>query len=304
MTLGILLLACVVVGGTPAAASPGQAPAAAVEDGPQTPSAPKKTGPPSTSDSGFAADMSIDFTRNGPAVWWQLTPSASFVVNDHWSLEAGLPIYLINSALSTDRASHVGLGDLYGSLTLDLSGDETTFYTTMSVSAPTGSVAQGLGYGQITWDWTNHAERSVGPLTPYVDAGFGNALDLTSRVNRARAGGVLGPPPAQVGSVFNGEGGIELDWSESVSLSVSAYVIAPWGQQIAVTRIGRQRTRVILHALTASERDQGVSTTLSASVTPALDLSVWFWHSGTFHNNTVSVSAVVHVSDWLKRPSP
>jgi hypothetical protein len=301
MTLGVLLLALVIDGGASGAASPGPGSGGSADDAPQTPSTAAKVREASTSDATFAADVSIDFTRVGKAAWWELTPSATFNIGSHWSIEAGLPCYVVNGAFSADHASHAGLGDVYGSLSLDLSGDETTFYTTLSVSAPTGNVSQGLGYGQVTWDWTNHVDRSFGRFAPYADVGFANAIDLTSRVNRSRAAGRVGPPQAQVGNVFNGEGGVEYSFSYYVSLSVSGYVIAPFGQQTAVTGAESQRVRTVLHTSATSQHDRGISSTLTAGLSRGLDVSVWFWHSSTFHDDTLSVDATVHVSELFKR---
>src|SRR5579871_2232159 len=163
------------------------------------------------SDSPVSVDLSIDLNRSGAAHWLGLTPSATYVINGHWSVEAGLPVFAVNGAMSQDGASHAGLGDVYGTVYLDLSTERTTFYTSGTMSAPTGRVSDGLGFGQVTWQWSNYVERSVGRVTPYADGGLSNGLDLESRVNRIRPGLRGNPPAPVIGRIVDGEGGVTLD---------------------------------------------------------------------------------------------
>jgi hypothetical protein len=251
------------------------------------------------SDSPVSVDLSIDVNRSGAARWSGFTPSVTFVANRRWSFEAGLPLFAVNGALSDDGQSHVGLGDAYGTVYFDLSSEATTFYTSASASAPTGSVRKGLGFGQVTWEWSNHVERSFGRVTPYGDGGISNGLDLSNRASHGRRG-ARAPAPI-VGRVIDGESGVAFGFSDAVSLSVSGYLTQSWGAQSTVTATGPRGKRAVVLSTANQVRDRGWSADLSVSTGRMADLSVWFWRSQTFYSNTLSVSLVLHLWEILHR---
>jgi hypothetical protein len=251
------------------------------------------------SDSPVSVDLSIDVNRSGAARWWGFTPSVTFVANGRWSFEAGLPLFAVNGALSADAKSHAGLGDAYGTVYFDLSGEATTLYTSASASAPTGSVSKGLGFGQATWQWSNHIERSFGRVTPYGDGGISNGLDLSSRASHPRRSGTALAPV--VGRVIDGETGLTFGFSDAVSLSVSGYLTQPWGAQSIVTATGPRGKRTVVVSTANLIRDRGWSVDLSAATGRMADLSVWFWRSQTFSSNTVSAGLVLHLWEILHR---
>ena len=96
----------------------------------------------------FSASVSLDSNHGAGGSWMQLTPGATYTLSPRWSVEGGVPVYYLTSgATYAGTASIGGIGDAYGSLSLDMSTDAATFYTTVTLSAPTGNVDQGLGAG-------------------------------------------------------------------------------------------------------------------------------------------------------------
>lgn len=250
-------------------------------------------------DAKFQAYVSVDFTKSRTAQSWEFTPSATYDVNDYWSIEVGAPLYLVNGALSGDGASHVGIGDVYGSVSLDASTDAVTFYSTLSVSAPTGNYDNGLGAGQATYEWTNHIGRDFGRVTPYAEAGLANAIDAAS--GGGSIGRLRGRPVIAVGNLFQGEAGLDVAVSDAVSASVSAYLIHPVGASTGVVtrrvpghpQAGPPESVINVADL---ERDRGLSASIDASLTAALDVTLWFWRSTTFHYDTASVNLALNLS--------
>jgi hypothetical protein len=107
------------------------------------------------------------------------------------------------------------------------------------------------------------------------------------------------------------EGGTDVDLSHSVSLTLSAYDIAPWGTQTLTSRLvaggaagnpgSGKHGRVFesAHQTTGGAvlaRDNGYTAALSYSPRPYLDLAAGYTRSVDFALNTVSFGIGVNLS--------
>lgn len=283
----------------------GQAPAQPVrtQTSAQRPAASKAASNPSGDDPAWSADLSINFNRSASATWWQVMPSVTRDLDDRWTIEFGAPVYFVSGVLSEDGLSHAGIGDVYASLSADLSGDVVTFSTTASGSLATGNVSKGLGAGQFTWEWSNHLARQIDRVTPYVDAGLSNALDYTASISRNFVVGRPGAASATSGTLFNAEVGTEVSLTDDVSVSGSAYITRGSGSQ--TTRSGPPRPgalRVPPATITTSNNDAGISAALWGGLTRGVDFNVEFWRSTTFRYNTVTVGITLKLVDLFRKP--
>ena len=229
-----------------------------------------------------------------------LTSSATYHFAEHFSLGAGIPVYLNRSASTTGTTTTNGIGDLFVSLGATWKGSALNYGTSVTGSAPTGDSTKGLSTGHATFDWNNRVDHSFSILTPFVDAGVGNSISDTLFFHR---------PFTSFGYLTHFEGGTDVDLSHSFSLTLSAYDIVPWGTQTIFSRavakgaVGSsgQHGRVFEtnHQTTGSasiNQDNGFSAGLSLSPKPYLDLDVGYTRSVKFAFNTFSWGVGVNLS--------
>ena len=259
----------------------------------------------SAADSPWGIDLGLNLNRVAGATWWDITPKIKRALDEHWTLELAVPIRLVPGTLTDDGLSHAGLGDLYGSIAVEVGTDDVTFNSELSASAATGSASKGLGSGEAEWDWINHVEKDFGSLTPYAEAGFSNSVDYATRISRNRAGGLTGATASSTGTLFNGELGTSLNLSDSVSLSVSGYISRGVGSQTVVTRTVTPRRpgtgRAPLLTTSNAGDDAGFASTLDGVLTRGVDVSVVFWRSTTYQYNTLSAGITLKLVDLFRK---
>lgn len=227
--------------------------------------------------SGLDVSITVDSNHGGDGTWLQLTPGVDYTFNPRWNVTAAVPVYYVSAgATEKGTAAVKGIGDVYGSLSLDLSSDAVTFYTTATASAPTGSVDEDLGAGQTSWDWTGHLAGAFGRFGPYVQGGVGNNLKAANESLGAGAGAARPAIGVGIGNLAHAEGGVEINIWKSVTLTASGYGVFNLNGSDDPDEVS----------------DRGVGLVLSDQVTPSLDLSLWISRSLTYVNyTTVSLSA-------------
>jgi len=288
----------------------------------------------STAESRVDASVSLDSNHGGDGSWLQVTPGVGYTLTPLWSVEVGVPVYYLSAGATYDGTSATGgIGDVYGSLSLDLSSDAATFYTTGTVSAPTGSEEKGLGAGQVSWDWTTYLAGEVGRLGPYVSGGFANNLKTANESLGQGAGTGRSGTAVSNGQLAHVEAGLEVTLWKSLTLTASAYgVFALQGQTAATPattpvvtapgprarnlRPGAAARRAAIAAgagaaaasatvVDDTVSDHGLGLVLWDQVTPSLDLSLWISHSLAYSNYTVvSISATYSLKAPAKSKRP
>ena len=160
----------------------------------------------------------------------------SYSFDDHVTLSAGVPFYLVNYAdgEGTDGAFKSGIGNVYGSLHLNLNGEWINYTSSVTVTAPTGDRQKGLGTGQPTVDWNNGFYRVFGRrVAPYANIGIASTISDTPFFLR---------PFSSEGFVAHLEGGATLSLSPLAYVGASAYRFIPSGEQTIVSRVVETRT--------------------------------------------------------------
>lgn len=269
------------------------------------------------SPSPIEASVSVDANTGGGGTWLQLTPGVGYTFSPRWSAEVGVPVYYVSvEATSRGTSSVGGVGDVYGSLSLDMSTKNATLYTTATVSAPTGSLDKGLGAGQASWDWTTHLAGSLGRFGPYVNGGFANN-EKTANESVGQGAGTSRPASGiSVGTMGHAEAGLEVGLPKSISMTASWYAVVGLRNQTVVPPVWapqpvrpgagalpqRQGARLgtgagagrPLVVQGAEVSDHGVGMVLWAQLTPRVDLSLWVSHSLAYADyTTVSVSTTI-----------
>ncbi len=231
---------------------------------------------------GADASVSIDLNRAAGQVWWQVTPVVEYTFDPRWSVEAGVPLYYLTAGSTEEGTAQGGVGDVYVSASLTSSTARRVIYTTLTLSAPTGSVDKGLGAGQASWDWTGSVSGQAGRVAPYVNGGVGNNTKTASETLGTSSGTALAGAGISVGMLGHLEAGIESTLAKSLTLTASVYGIFASGD--------------VSDSSGRSVSDHGVGFVLWDHVTPSLDLSLWVSHSLAFADYTaVSVNATMNL---------
>jgi hypothetical protein len=239
-----------------------------------------------------------------------LTSSATYQFNSNFSAGMGIPIYFDRaSSAATGTTSSSGIGNAFVTLHAGWKQPLLHYATSLTGTAPTGDSKKGLSTGHATFDWDNRLDHDFSWLTPFVDLGLANSVTDTRFFQR---------PFTSFGHLAHFEGGTDVDLSHSLSLTFSAYDIAPWGTQTLASRVvgsgaagspgAVKHGRVFENAhqttgTAALARDNGFTAGLSLSPKPYLDLSLGYSRSVHYALNTVSFGAGVNLSSLFGKTS-
>lgn len=175
-------------------------------------------------------------SANQPGKVFKFDPSAGFRFNNHFEIDAGLPIYLVrptSSGISEGFSAANGIGNAYLDLRFFVSHPGLYFGSTVRGTAPTGRTSDGFSTGRATFDWSNYLEKDFGRLTPFGNVGIANSISDTHFFNL---------PFTSLGVVGHFEGGASYEIFHHFSLAGSAYAITPSGQQKVYSKLIKRST--------------------------------------------------------------
>jgi hypothetical protein len=204
----------------------------------QSPS-PAATGPTSKGQEGFTpgwgAGMRFEGSSSGDGTILDLSTGVGYNFSHHFGVDFGVPFYFNSSSSSIKgknpgALSGIGVGSFGSNLKFIFPGHELTYASTIHLTAPTGDKKKGFSTGHATWNWSNHIEHGWGNFTPFIDGGVGDSVMDTRYFHR---------PFMTFGYTAQFEAGTEIDAFGPLSLTVSAYDVAPWGPQTVVSRVFR-----------------------------------------------------------------
>ena len=160
--------------------------------------------------------------------------AAGYNFTRHFSIDTGVPLYFVSTPSSIKKnnpgaVSGVGVGSFFTDLKLNYPNSLLNYSTGLHLTAPTGETKKGFSTGHATWNLSNHIDHAFGSVSPFINAGVGNSV-LDNRFFHR--------PFTTFGYNAQFEGGLELD-PGNFSFSVSAYDVAPWGNQTVISRVFR-----------------------------------------------------------------
>jgi len=178
---------------TPPAESAGPAaapaPAVAVAPGITAPMGQPVQPPPMVKGFNFSINMT---SQHSAVIGWGTTtsPALAYIINRHVILDASTPwVNFTNafipispgSATTVLTKGHDLLGDtsLGGNFFSNIKGFSENVSGTMGL--PTGDQAFGLSAGQVTYNFTNHNDYSIGIFTPDIEFGEGDSSSLVKK---------------------------------------------------------------------------------------------------------------------------
>lgn len=183
---------------------------------------------------GFNAGLKFEGSTSSDGSVFDLSTGVGYNFSRHFGVDMGIPYYFVGSPSSVKKnnaqaVSGNGLGSLGADLKWNFAGELLNYDPTIHLTAPTGETSKGFSTGHATWNGTNHLEHAFGIITPFVDAGVGNTVSDTKYFHR---------PFITFGYNLQSEAGAEVD-AGPLSLTASAYDVAPWGTQTVISRVFR-----------------------------------------------------------------
>lgn len=257
---------------------------------------------------GLTLNTSFNGSVDSGSSVYDWTTTTGYIFNKHFSTDIGIPILFVHGTTSTGATtSNSGLGNIFGQLNFIDKNPTLNFGSVATVALPTGDTSKGFSTGRVTADWTSQIAKEFGRFTPFLSAGVANSI-FDSRYWRNR-------PYVTLGDVAHFEGGTSFDLGHSLTLSASAYDIAPWGTQKLYSRIvGKgagaggpsNHGRVFQNnALTIGgssiDSDNGYNADLDFSPWKYVDLDFGYTHSVHFQLDTFSFSLGFNLSPLLRR---
>jgi hypothetical protein len=235
-----------------------------------------------------------------------ITPALSYTLSPHFSADLSLSAYLQRAVKSYEfsvnpeqgitevSADKSDLGDLFLAFHGTLGNENWRNLSTLSLTMPTGSQADGLSTGSVTADFSTRLERSLGPAGVMAEVGLGNSAGLFNSLV-TREYNSLGP-------LSHYQAGVSLWLPGSVYLQSVVYEQLPFGRQTVYETLrmpGSQQSMTM--ATTFSADDNGSTTFASLPLQAHLLLSGYYNRSLREQMNTVSVGITVVLRPMQKR---
>jgi hypothetical protein len=236
-----------------------------------------------------------------------LNSVAGYRFNQHFRVDAGVPVYFIHSSSSVSgSSSSSGVGNPYVDLGWAIKNPAVNYSTNLNAAAPTADTKKGLSTGRVTFDWDNRFDREFSRFTPFADAGVGNSLSDRFLFRR---------PFTSLGNVAHLEGGTEFSLGRSLSLSASGYDVLPWGTQKVFSRLikrGSAGSGTVKHGRVfenAAEtiggasltRDTGFKAGFDFTPRPYVDFSLGYTRSMNYALDTVSFGVSLDVAKIIEK---
>jgi hypothetical protein len=239
----------------------------------------------------------------------KLDSTLGYDFNQYFGVFTGVPLYFASdsgSAPGQTRVHDAGAGDAYFGVDVYAPNRIVNFGSTLTVSAPTGSVSKGFSPGAATVDWNNRFRRTFNRLTPFVAAGVGNTVPDSELVTRDFI---------SLGTVSHFEEGAEFQLAKPVYLGGSAFQIVPFGKQQVFNRFDRATPRddnggqgnAATPPVSGSEttgndltREHGFDAWLGFEPTRIVRLELGYSRSITFALNSFSFNVGLNVGKLLR----
>lgn len=247
---------------------------------------------PETGSRGFNAYESFRGSVDSVGTVLKVDSSAGYDFNQHVGVFAGVPLYFSHDSeiiAGEGSRQRTGMGDIYFGGDLYLPSRAADFTTTLTIGAPTGSVANGFGTGHTTADWSNRLRKKLGPLAPFAVAGVSNSVPDTETLTRTFS---------SLGNLFHFEEGADFDVTRRVYVGASAYQIVPFGSQQVFDRLADDRNL----AATGSDsiRENGFDAWIGFEPTRTMRTEIGYSRSGTFAVNRISFNLSLNVGRLLR----
>jgi hypothetical protein len=192
---------------------------------------------------GFNAGVTYSGVHDSASGWYTVaSPAVSYTFSDRYSADASASMYFHRLVQNTDPATAatqpqvvepVNAGDTLIGFHAFFEPGSLQNTITGSLTAPTGDKSQGLGAGQVTFDFSNHTERYFDQLGLVIDVGAGNSSGLFNSV--------VSKDYSSVGPIAHFQAGAVFWFPARVYIQSVAYEQLPLGSQTVYQTVPRKK---------------------------------------------------------------
>jgi hypothetical protein len=279
---------------------------------------PAAVGPAKDNPGGFTPGWTLgtrfEGSYSGDAGVYDFGSALGYNFSRHFGIDAGVPLYFVSTPSSIKKnnpgaVSGFGVGTFFTDLRWNYPSKSLNYSSAIHLTAPTGDTKKGFSTGHATWNFANHIDHAFGDFSPFLDAGVGNSVMDTKFFHR---------PFITFGYNAQFDGGLEYD-PGNFSFSAAAYDVAPWGNQVVISRVfrcgssakcssaGATKNRKNFNNASVSTgaadlvRDNGFNAGIDYKPVGYMDLEFDFSRSVPLQLNSYSFGIGVDLS-WLLRP--
>jgi hypothetical protein len=249
--------------------------------------------PSETTHAPFLRDWNAGLTVSGfhesTTGWATLAmPAAGYTINDTFSIDAAIPIYMYRLAesLAAHPKSDARLvsqrgepGDAIFGLHAQFTPGPYLYQATFAFTVPSGDEAYGLTTGRMTFDLNNHFERTYGRFTPILELGAGDSATLVNRqVNKTYTS--LGP-------LAHFQLGLGIDLMRRLAFETNVYEQLPIGDQ-KIYGPSRSGKTMVVKGYNVTE-DNGFTNSLDLTLNSHTTLSGYYSRSLRRHADTAGI---------------
>ncbi len=248
---------------------------------------------------GWNAGATITGVHESTTGWETIfIPAIGYNFNDIFSIDATIPIYMFRLAqtLATHPKPNALLvaqrgepGDAIFGLHAQFIPHQFLYQLTGLVTAPTGDETYGLSTGRVTFDISNHFERTFRRFTPNLEIGGGDSTYLVNRI--------VNKNYTSLGPLVHFQIGLGIEFIRGIFFETDAYEQLPIGDQkiYGPSRNGKA-TIVIGHNVT---EDNGFINALDIPIDRHTTLSGYYSRSLRFRTDTAAIGLT-----YVLRPAP
>jgi hypothetical protein len=230
-----------------------------------------------------------------------LTPDFAWRFNRAFSADVNVPLYgYINVLVTggtaakpvyTEQTKHFIAGDAQLNGHFEIDPDLVTYAATITLGLPSGNTAYGLGAGQATYFFNNHLEKSLGFLTPDIEAGIGDSSALVgARVRKSYI---------SVGPLAHFQAGLSIDLPHHLEFESDAYEELPVAAETLYSTTGKGRKKKTVATGPSVAEDNGFNNSLDIPLSGHVTLSGFYDRSLRSHIDTAGFSLT-----FLLKPPP
>lgn len=221
-----------------------------------------------------------------------LSPDFAWRFNKHFSADVDAPIYdYVNVVVTggtkakptyTNKTKHFVMGDTLMNGHYQIDAPFLSYNLTGTLGLPSGSQADGLGSGQVTYSFNNHFEKNFDFFTPNIELGIGDSS--ASQGTRVRKSYTT------VGTLAYFQAGGSFDLPLNSSFEADAYESLPISGQTLYSTTGKGKKKVTTATSSGIAEDNGFTTSLDVPVSGHMTLSGTYNRSLRSHIDTVGFS--------------
>lgn len=242
---------------------------------------------------GFNLALATTSQHNSTSGWSSvLIPNLAYRVNRNFSFNAGAPMYTYikvyeNAGTTAKPVYHYvpeggAFGDTQLSFHLDLPAEALFYSGVVSVGMPSGNSKLGLGAGQVTYDISNHFEKSFWRMTPELELGEGDTSSLVDQ--RIRKDYI------SVGPMAHFQTGLWVALPRNMIFETQAYEQLPLSKDLVYSTTGSGKKKKTTVTNVGPAEDNGFLTSLDIPLSTHVTMSGFYNRSLRDRNDLAGFS--------------